>query len=528
MAAPCGNDYESEARDKITIDPMVAKAFYKKAKEHYDSGKDFNDTVTAMHKDTGLQEATIGRILTSDKRLKSMTTDMWLKQAKYREISQAAEELVNHADTAEWAKRAGQAWDLSRRSATLYHGGVFPFTHMRNLLFSGSPKEMGIFFRTVKRAYSYATPNTGKARWARDMALMQTDPAWKEAVRMGVEAKPSAEPVGILSSGVKGWGRRGFDALKPARVELFKLWKDNLPDNFRDEESGRQLAKDVNVATGAVKLGKTATRVLPKISFAPKLWLAKRMEAFAPLARLAKEGSMTPQERAVSNIAMKRWAKIVGVTGSILAANDAFNKYVLKNDKRVNFGDMSSPGTLWRMNVGGWIIPLSPLTEVIRAPVAMVGALMATKKQLHGNAPLSLAGQIAMKEFLNSLHPSLTGLVEGISGREVFGRPGHLRRLPFPGAAQLVRGEEREKDQPMSYTEYFLEKGPIPISGGTREFVQALKDEGVGTATAETWVKALMQSALSGGVGVHAFQQSAPQPKSSGRRSRGGEGGLPR
>lgn len=528
MAEPCGNDYESEARDKIEINPMVAKAFYKEAKAHYDTGKDFNETVAALHKQSGLQEATIGRILTADKRLKSMTTDMWLKQARYREIHQAAEQLVNHADTAAWARNANKLWDATRRSATFGHGGVFPFTHMRNLLFSGSPKETGIFARAVQRAYSYMTPNAGKARWERDMALMQTDPAYKEAVRMGVEAKPSAEPVGILTSGVKGWGRRGFDALKPARVELFKLWKDQLPENFRDEESGRQLAKDVNVATGAVKLGKTATRVLPKISFAPKLWLAKRMEAFAPLARISKEGSMTPKERAVSNIAMKRWAKIVGVTSSILAANDAFNKYVLKNDKRVNFHDMSNPGTLWRMNVGGWIIPLSPLTEVIRAPVAMVGALMATKKQLHGNAPLSLAGQIAMKEFLNSLHPSLTSLVEGVSGREVFGRPGHLRRLPFPGAAQLARGEEREKDQPMSYTEYFLEKGPIPISSGTREFVQALKDEGVGSATAETWVKALMHSALSGGVGVHVFEQSPPQPRSTGRRSRNNEGGLPK
>ncbi len=446
---------------------------------------------------------------------------MWLKQARYREISQAAEQLVEHAGTPAWARTAGQAWDLSRRSATFGHGGVFPFTHARNLLFSGKPAEMKIFAGMVKDAYSYMTPNVGKARWSEDMAKMQLDPAYKEAVRMGVEAKPSAEPVGILVGGVKGWGRRGFDALKPGRVELFKLWKDQLPDNVRDEESGRQLAADVNKATGAVKLGATATRVLPKISFAPKLWLAKRMEAFAPLARLAKEASMTPKERAVSNIAMKRWAKIVAVNASILAANDAFNKYVMKNDKRVNWHDMSNPGTLWRMNVGGWIIPLSSLVEVIRAPVAMVGALMATKKQLHGTAPLSLAGQVAVKEFLNAMHPSLTKLVEGISGREVFGRPGHLRRLPFKGVAQLARGEEPEKEAPVSWGEYLAEAGPIPLSAGTREFVQALKDEGVEHGKAETWVKALMQSALSGGVGVHAFENTTKP--SGGKPHRSGE-----
>lgn len=243
------------------------------------------------------------------------------------------------------------------------------------------------------------------------------------------------------------------------------------------------------------------------------------MEAFAPIRYLSKAGKMTPKERAVANIALKRWAKTVAVTAGLLEASDAFNKYVLKNDKRVNWSDFSRPGTLWRMNVGGWIIPLSPMVEVIRTPVAMVGALMATKRQLHGEAPLTLAGQVAMRDVLNAIHPSITGATELVTGREVFGKPGHLRRLPFPGAAQLIRGEEPEKDRPLSYSEYFLEKGPIPVAAGTREFVQALQGEGLNKVTAETWVKALMQSALSGGAGVHTFEDtSQPKPVRGGKK----------
>lgn len=526
MAEPCGDGYESEVRDAFKITPHVAKAFYKEAKGIIDAKikagakVDYNEVVKDLHKRSGLQEETVHRILSADKKTKAITTDAWIKMAHYRNLQTASDMFVEHMDTPKWVQNAGKLWDLSRQSATLYHGGVFPFTHMRNLLFSGSKAERQIFGRAVKNAYRYFDrpkwlggegegKGLGTARHAEDMAKLQTSQAYKEAVRNGVEAKPSDQPVGILSNAVQGWGRRGFDALKIARVELFDLWKKELPDDMRDEASGRMLGKEVNYATGAIKLGKTATELLPKVSFAPKLWTGKRMEAFAPLRHLAKAADMTPSERAVSNIVLKRWAKTVGVTAGILAANDGFNKYVMKNNKRVNWHDFNNPGTLWRMNVGGWIIPLSPMVEVIRAPVAMVGALMATKRQLHGNAPLSLAGQIAMKEFLNALHPSLTAGIEGITGREVFGRPGHLRRLPFKGVAQLARGEEFEKDKPMGWAEYIAEKGPIPISAGTREFVQALKDEGVNHVTAEAWVKALMQSAFSGGAGVHTFEDTS-------------------
>src|SRR5215469_816306 len=278
---PCGKPRESQSRKELKILPHVAKAFYKEAKNIVDARiaagqkADWNTVVEDLQKRSGLQEETIAHILTADRQLKSITTDMWLKQAKYREITQTAENLVEHMDTSKWAKRANAAWDLSRQSATLYHGGVFPFTHARNLLFSGAKAERQIFYKMVKDAYRYfdrpkilGGPGEGKglgtARWEEDMAKLQTSAAYREAVRMGVEAKPSDRPVGILADSMKGWGKRGFDALKTGRVELFKLWKEQVPDNMRDEESGRMLAQQVNTATGAIKLGAKATRILPK------------------------------------------------------------------------------------------------------------------------------------------------------------------------------------------------------------------------------------------------------------------------
>lgn len=507
--------YESEARDKLEVNPMVAKAFWNQAKAHFDAGKDFDATIKAMAKDSGLQEGTIAHVLTADKRLKAITNEMWTKRAKYSDIRRGAEMLVDQADTAGWAKKAGVIWDATRKVATIGHGGVFPFTHGRNLAFSGDPVQVKIFGEAVRDAYSYMTPNKGAARWAEDMAKMQLEPDYASWRRMGLDISPSSEPVGILSRGAKGWGRRGFDALKPARLKLARHLAEQLPEDMRTEEGGRILAKEVNYATGSVDLGAKASRIASRTMFAPKLWFAKRMEAFQPLRYLVNAGKMTPVQRAVANIALKRWAKIVGVTAGILEANDAYNQYVAKNDKRVNFTDFSHPGTLWRMNLGGTIVPLSPLTEVIRTPVAFVGALMATKRDLRGDAPLTSASRLVMKDFLSAVHPSITGATELISGREAYGTPGHLRRLPFPGVAQLVRGEEKEKEPPLTYGEYLAEKGPIPIAAGTREFVQALQDEGLDPNDANNWVKALMSSALSGGAGVHTFQESPTGGKGS-------------
>ncbi len=69
---------------------------------------------------------------------------------------------------------------------------------------------------------------------------------------------------------------------------------------------------------------------------------------------------------------------------------------------------------------------------------------------------------------------------------------------------------------PMGLPEYLLEKGPIPISAFTREFVQSLQDEGVPQGEATKWVRALFMSGrdaiMSGGLGVHSHPEAKPTP----------------
>lgn len=82
----------------------------------------------------------------------------------------------------------------------------------------------------------------------------------------------------------------------------------------------------------------------------------------------------------------------------------------------------------------------------------------------------------------------------------------------------MVRGEEPERDAPMSWGEYITEKGPIPMAAAAKEvFSPALTEEGIPKPTADKWMEALINSALSGFGGMHAFEVS---PKAAPMRTR--------
>jgi hypothetical protein len=514
-ARPC---HESDVIDKLEVNPIVAKAFWKEFGTHMESAKfDPVKAIESVAEKAGLKPATVGKILTADKRLFAITRDASLKRAKATQLKRAAQDLVDQANESRSTAAIRYTWDGLRRSATFGHGGVFPFTHARNLLYAG-PAEARMFGESVRDAYSYMTPNTGKARWVRDMDAMQLRGSYKSARSAGLDIQPESEPTGILTKGMKGWSKRGFDALKPLRLKLWERYSDQIPELLRDEVSAKALANEINIATGGLTRGTVAAGVAQRaapFSFAPKLFLSRRIEALTPIRHLAKGGRMTAGERAASNVALKRWAKIVTITAGTLGANDALNR--LLGGTPVNWYDFQHPGSLWRYNVAGQIIPTSPLVEVIRTPVAALGALVRNRKELRGERPLDTAWNILTKDVLNAVHPTIPAAVELVTGREQFGVPGKERRLPFPGVKQLLRGEDKEKVPAMGLPEYLLEKGPIPISAFTREFVQSLQDEGVPQGEATKWVRALfasgMDAIMSGGLGLHAHPEAKPKPE---------------
>jgi hypothetical protein len=555
---------------KMVIDPKTSKAFFKEAKAWADTGLTFPEVLDQMQRTRGLRRQTIANILTADKTASRMTDEAWLRQARYRELKSAAQHLVDQANTETWAKHLDHAWTLSRAMATVYHGGAIPFTHAKNLALSVlRPKEIAVWGNMIKDAYRYApapfrrpsteqveafknlmrgdvgfregmkdllkAPGKGEQAWAKDMATMVGSDDWVDAARHKVEVLPQDHPVGILASIEKGWGVRTFDALKKGRVQLYKLRKQELERGLGqplDDVAGDALGHEINMATGTMRMSASHAKLMAAAMFAPKVWLTRRLEAATPIRyAIGRAGKISAGERAVLNQALKDWAVHVGVTMAILEGNDLFNKYFTDGTQRVNFFDWHNPGTLWRMNWGGHIIPLSPFVEAARAPVAAAAIMLAFYRRggrdeaaLRGEAPTGAAGEILFREVLNAIHPSLAHLLELWTGRQVFGEPRHLRRLPsveipgtggrrFPGVAQLVRGEEREKDPAMGWIEYLLsDYTAIPVGEAAKEiFSPALTDQGMSRPQADKVVKALTSFGFSS-QGVHTFEKTDKGP----------------
>lgn len=157
----------------IPRDPEVEKAFWNEAKARLAAGVEPEDVIRQLATEHKLGTDAVGSIL-NNRQMFQLTNEAWAKQAKLSELRSAAKRAAANADDSPWLKAIKYPYEATRRSLTIGHGGVIPFTHARNSLFI--PGEAKIFGAAVKDAYSYMTPNTGSARWRSDMTTLRSDP----------------------------------------------------------------------------------------------------------------------------------------------------------------------------------------------------------------------------------------------------------------------------------------------------------------------------------------------------------------
>jgi hypothetical protein len=494
--------FDHEVRDKIEIPLEVTKALWKEAVARLEAGQEYGDIINDLAKQTNLSPYMVSRAITQPKAIRNITERMWASHIKKNELLKTARMIINDSDKSSLRKLGRRAWDSLRQAAVFGHGGVFPFTHMRDSLFLKGERD--IFFDTVKRAYAYASKERGAGRWKNDMDALQRRSSYADAARYGLDIKVDAEPTGILTQALKGksnWGRRSFDSLKTARLDLWdrvteSLGKEANPDVLR------QIAKDINHATGSItyrdpRLQSAAGNVM----FAPSLYFARRFAAISdPIKSLVKGGRMTPAERSATSFAINRWAKLVMIQTAIVGANAAFNKIVL-GKSNVNTTDPMRSDWM-RMKIGSFTVPMSPLFEALKQAIRIPVVMTTSKKnrRSHGlsDNPFAAAGEQVWRDISSSIHPTASAIVEQVSGRE----PWSGRSVP--SLHDLAADKEPEREPKVSMLEYGLGKSPIPISGASREIYQALRDNGMNASDAMVWIRGAINMISSGALGTHA------------------------
>lgn len=513
----------------------VAKAFMNEALEGIKGGISFKDSLQAMSERSGLQPETINSILRRDPKVFALTKQAVAKSGNIRKIRDAAEafaaQLKGDSVIQNQPGKIAKAWDLQRRAALAGHSIVFGGTHMSDLGIQ-IPTEAGrarmqAFWQAQKDllTFKYAG-EAGRARHEMDMSLMQMGDrydAWKSS---GLDIEPGKRNPGdiLLQSRNPSLQTRNFDVLKPARYTMAEQAWSQLDPALKEGDTGKAvmafIARDLDYATGSVMapVGEAATegaKTAAQLSnlagrynllLATKLFFAKHMNAvFGPLEYVARLGRATPAEAAARNIAMGRWANIVTTQLGILGVNYAFNKAM--GFKTPNISDPSEASTFLRLRAGNAIIPFSPMLETLRLPVVFAYAM--AHKGTEG------AGSVLWRTLWNAAHPAAHTVAEQVTGKDYRGQPiPSIRNLISPVKGYQKPGTAGEAAKQVG--EYASTRfTPIAISGGLREFYQALRDNGVGAGMSTAFIKGAVAAGLSGLAGKHMFELGEKKPKTS-------------
>jgi hypothetical protein len=531
---PC---FERQVQDKLKITPAMSKAFMEEALNHVKAGLSTSEVFQAIAERSGLSLNTVAKVLQADSRLFSISKQAFARQNMARQIKMTAKQLAEEGMS---GGKVRQSWNVLRRVVLAGHSPVFPFTHLRNLLY-GSKFERQIFYQAVHDAWRYRGEK-GAAVHEMDMALLKLSDHYETFKAWGLDIREGIHPGDIVlaNQGKSGAAQairentfakllridpanatRTFDALKIARYKLMKEYWDRADPALKSEEFGQILARELNYATGSVMeprgaaatKGDRAIAALSKstgdVLLSSKLFYAKRMEAFNLIRfgtqKLVKGGRMTPAERAIANIALKRWGRIAATQLSILGVNYAFAKAF--GFETPNLTDPNKANWM-RLRIGKFVIPLSPLMEAVREPIRAVATAIQRRDIYEGGKQLA-------RPVLNAMHPSASLLLEQVTGKESFsGRP-------VPSIRNYVQPIKKSKQPAETVKEYVTTRvSPIAISGGLNEFYQALREEGVEAGMATAFIKGAAGGLTSGLAGTHIYEESERQKHATREKAR--------
>ncbi len=532
MAAPC---FEFQARERLKLPKDVMDSFTDTMLEHIQVGRSYPETLEAMSKASGLQPETINSLFRRDPKVFSISKHAIARAGQVRRLRDAADafsdQLKNDGKLQQQPGWIAKAWDSQRRIALTGHSPIFPWSHMRNwavqLPTEAGRARMGAFWRAATDVWKYHGEK-GRALYEMDMSLMQLGDRYNFWKSSSIDIVPGKRTPGdiLLQSRNPSWQTRNFDALKPARYAAAEqIWSKTEPA-LKEGETGAAYAamvgRDLNYATGSVMppvgeaanpLAKTAAQLSQTAGhynalLSSKLFFAKHMDAWlSPLRYIAKTGRMSPAERAAANIALGRWANTVAAHLSILGVNYAFNK--MMGWQTPNLTDPSK-SDFWRIRLGNVVVPFSPMLEALRLPIVFTAAFA-------GKGGSDTAGTKLWRALWNAAHPSAHLLYEQVSGKDFMGRPvpslrslGHHLAPTMIPAATVSRAKAAE---PVSGTEYVTTRfTPIAVSGGLREFYQALREKGVDASMATAFIKGAGAGAASALVGTHLYEEE-PKPQ---------------
>ncbi len=136
--------FEDEVRDKLKVDPLVARAFLNQTLEHMKptldaagvkrDGLGVAEALGKVADQSGLSVETVAKIIQSDGKLYSISKQAFNRTREANAVKAAATNIAERG--VPQTGNITRVYNDIRRLALAGHSPVFPFTHARNLLWS--------------------------------------------------------------------------------------------------------------------------------------------------------------------------------------------------------------------------------------------------------------------------------------------------------------------------------------------------------------------------------------------------------
>lgn len=531
--------HKSESTDKIDIQTHFAdkkgnkftqeevKAIWEHAKAIISSGKtDFHDVVQQVAMDTGLSADQVRHAISQPKGAKKVTDEMYAEMYKRNQIVQQAKIWVKSANQSATKKFFNKVVKVPSAIVTFGHGSVAPITHVGADLYR--PSNWRSYFNFMLDSYKFSfggLTKAGKARYEQAMADLVRDPLYIPAKRAGLKIDPTNMNADDYSKyqGVFGrlakMGERGFNAMKPYRLEQFRKIYNGLSDQAKaDPDVVKSIAQMVNLSSGTTnaKIPENADLAF----FAPKLVTSQYQRIFSEptkaVSTFANWKNASTAERIQAKMVARHAGEMVSTYLGLLAANQAILG-LTGSTQSINFTNPLDADWMKFKVLGKSVDASGGMNSALR----FVGSLIEEGLRANGivetpekSKPGDTERRKIIQQLTNKLSPAAGDLAELFSGTDMMGNP-----LPW-SSVKPAKGKEA-----LTWDEYLTTKLPIPLAEGIKTFTESAKENGMPEAKLNDYLQGTIVGILTGTTGAKISPEYKKETKSGGSGGGAGAGG---
>jgi hypothetical protein len=538
---PCYPSQVNPRRLTTKLEDQAIKKILRYADANYiKKGIGYHEMLDDMSKRFNFPRQWLQKALGADSAIRKSLNDAYINGRAKAYATNYAKLQAQNINAPRLPRGVQFAWDLERSIKTLWHGPVFPFTHMIDV--AKMPTKMGKFWITEARAFAtLGKRGTGFHREVMDAMVSHPNYAfWR---RMGAVIDPNRGPIGILGKRGTSWASKAWDMMKPARLELMdqELFdaNGNVKAKYADmhktdfEEMAKNVASRWNHITGAVSPSESTFGQLSNFMFAPELTSAKWHD-FAndhakAMAMVSRGRNMTKGDKQFVGMVLRTDAERVAGHAAVLVMNQAFlnagilnapgqhTKQVLNltNPLRADYLRPKAYGQVFNMRGMDEILQLVAKVASISLPQKYGGASDEQLKRYTGTPPWEPvpSNTEALKQTLinygmSKLHPSAQlGLELGVT-HEDYGKrplPSAIGGTPYP---DKYRQQRFPQYTGLEYTGQVLT--PIFAAGALKEFYEGLREHGM-SATDAAHLMRPMVTGLEEFIGLSVYSEDEKQ-----------------